>query len=124
MQDIVGSKMPEFASDASKKSSDNTKTGYAQNGYQGASSDTDLSNPTRSALAVTLPPVDPAVKSPQTRDLSDKSDGNRAAAPLHPDMKRQTAPSKVGDVTVGTLPATLGASAAPQPTAPLANGNK
>ena len=56
---IVGSKLPQFASDAFKKPSDNTKTGYGQNGYMGASSDTDLSNPTRSALSVELfPSVD------------------------------------------------------------------
>jgi hypothetical protein len=58
VEEIVGSQIPEFASDAFKKPSDNTKTGYGQNGYQGASSDTDLSNPTQSAMAVALPPVD------------------------------------------------------------------
>ena len=57
-EEIVGSKLPQFASDALKKPSDNTKTGYGQNGYMGASSDTDLSNPTRSALSVELFPVD------------------------------------------------------------------
>jgi hypothetical protein len=55
---VVGSKMPQFASDASKLPADNTKTGYGQNGYMGASSDTDLSNPTRSAMAVDLFPFD------------------------------------------------------------------
>lgn len=96
-EEIVGSKMPKFASDAFKKPSDNTKTGYGQNGYMGASSDTDLSNPTRSALSVELfpsvdlkgaldnaglpyrepvkrpPPVDykqPKFKAPQTRTVS------------------------------------------------------
>jgi hypothetical protein len=54
--DVVGSKLPQFASDAFKKPADNTKTGYGQNGYMGASSDTDLSNPTRSALSVELFP--------------------------------------------------------------------
>jgi hypothetical protein len=58
-EEIVGSKLPQFASDTLKKPSDNTKTGYGQNGYTGASSDTDLSNPTRSALSVELfPSVD------------------------------------------------------------------
>src|SRR5665811_1347131 len=58
-EEIVGSKLPQFASGAFKKPADNTKTGYGQNGYMGASSDTDLSNPTRSALSVELfPSVD------------------------------------------------------------------
>jgi hypothetical protein len=76
---IVGSKLPQFASDALKKPSDNTKTGYGQNGYMGASSDTDLSNPTRSALSVELfPEIDlkdmrakdkSAFDAPQTRTI-------------------------------------------------------
>ena len=45
-QDIVGSKMP-------------ANNGYAQNGYTGPSSDTDLKNPTRSTMARELfPSVD------------------------------------------------------------------
>jgi hypothetical protein len=85
-QDVVGSKDPTFASDAGKKPADNTKTGYGQNGYMGPSSDTDLKNPTRSALAVELFPVvdlkdatakgdhkQPAFDAPQTRDVSSES---------------------------------------------------
>lgn len=44
-EEIVGSKLP-------------ANNGYGQNGYSGASSDTDLSNPTRSAAAAELFPVD------------------------------------------------------------------
>jgi len=47
--------------------------------------------------------------SPQTRSVPDDLRN------VHPAMKRQTTPSKVGDVVVGTLPATCGASAAPDP---------
>ena len=39
-----------------KPPADNTKTGYGSNGYKGASSDTDLTNPTRSAMAVAIDP--------------------------------------------------------------------
>jgi hypothetical protein len=79
-QDIVGSKMP-------------ANNGYAQNGYTGPSSDTDLKNPTRSTMARELfPSVDlteardprglrmagkgrgakkqPTLPAPQTRDVS------------------------------------------------------
>ncbi len=49
------------------------------------------------------------LKSAQTRDVP--SD----LQPLAHGMKRQTSPSKVGDVSVGTLPSTCGASAAPDP---------
>jgi hypothetical protein len=49
---------------------------------------------------------------PQTRDVSGVS------PPLAHGQKRQTTPSKVGDVEVGTLPAKLGASAAPDPKEP------
>ncbi len=41
-EEIVGSKMP-------------ANNGYGQNGYSGASSDTDLSNPTQSAAAKLFP---------------------------------------------------------------------
>lgn len=50
----------------------------------------------------------------QTRAIGDKN------VPTHPAMKRQTTPSKVGDVVVGSLPATCGASAAKDPTDPNA----
>jgi hypothetical protein len=66
--DIIGSKMPSFASDV-KAPSDNRKTGYGQNGYMGASSDTDLGNPTRSALSVDLFPNPQVVVVDQTRIL-------------------------------------------------------
>jgi len=48
--------------------------------------------------------------SKQTRPFT-----NEQGVATHPNMKRQTTPSKVGDVVVGTLPATCGASAAPDP---------
>ncbi len=61
------------------------------------------------------------LKSPQLRDLNDPRDANRAPSPAHPAMRRQTAQaSKPGDVVVGTLPDTLGASAAPDPVDPFA----
>lgn len=84
-EEVVGSKLPQFASDISKKPADNTKTGYGQNGYMGASSDTDpLKNPTRSAMAVELFPEGDNLKdmlaqdkssfaSPQTRTVSAES---------------------------------------------------
>ncbi len=50
----------------------------------------------------------------QVRDL------NETSVPVHPNAKRQTTPSKIGDVVVGTLPATCGASAAKDPTDPNA----
>jgi hypothetical protein len=49
---------------------DNTKTGYGQGGYSGASSDTDLSNPTRSALAVSLDPHPKVAVNDQLRKLT------------------------------------------------------
>ena len=78
---IVGSKLPQFASDAAKKPADNTKTGYGQNGYMGASSDTDLKNPTRSAMSVELfgsvedmlAKDKSGFKAPQTRTVSAES---------------------------------------------------
>lgn len=54
------------------------------------------------------------LKSPQTRDVP--SDLRN----VHPAMRRQTTPSKVGDVVVGELPKTCGASAAPDPKEPNA----
>jgi len=70
-EEIVGSKLPQFASDAFKKPSDNTKTGYGQNGYMGASSDTDpVKNPTRSALAVELYPEGSSLKDMLAKDKS------------------------------------------------------
>lgn len=73
MTDIVGSKEPPFkvASDfAAPGPGDNTRNGYGQNGYSGPSSDTDLSNPTRSALSVALFGPHPQVKIvDQTRDV-------------------------------------------------------
>ena len=68
--DIVGSKEPTLASDAFKVPADHTKTGYGQNGYVGASSDTDLSNPTRSAMSVSLFPNPKVVIVDQTRKLN------------------------------------------------------
>lgn len=80
-EEIVGSKLPQFASDAFEAPEDNKKTGYGQNGYMGASSDTELDNPTRSALAVELFPEGDSLKgmlatdksgfkAPQTREVS------------------------------------------------------
>jgi hypothetical protein len=60
------------------------------------------------------------LQSSQTRDLADPRDDNRAPSPVHPAMTRQQAPAKVGDVTVGELPKTLGANAAPAPVDPFA----
>lgn len=66
--DIVGSNMRPFPV-IQPANRDNTKTGYGENGYTGASSDTDLSNPTRSALAVNLDPNPRVVFADQTRDV-------------------------------------------------------
>lgn len=60
------------------------------------------------------------LQSPQTRDLADKSEGNRDPSPVYPGMVRQQAPAKVGDVQVGELPKTAGANAAPAPVDPFA----
>ena len=54
------------------------------------------------------------LQSGQTRDVPDTL-GDVAHG-----MKRQQTPSKVGDVAVGDLPATVGASAAPAPVDPFA----
>jgi hypothetical protein len=54
------------------------------------------------------------LQSKQTRDVPDDLRN------VHPAMKRQTTPSKVGDVVVGSLPATCGASSAPDPKDPNA----
>jgi hypothetical protein len=54
------------------------------------------------------------LQSKQTRDVPDDLRN------VHPAMKRQTTPSKVGDVVVGQLPSTVGASAAKDPTDPNA----
>lgn len=68
-QDVV-SKMHDFVTDTLKVPADNTKTGYGQNGYQGSSSDTDLSNPTRSAMSVEIfGPKPKVVFIDQTRKL-------------------------------------------------------
>ena len=91
---IVGSRMADFPP-IQPANRDNKKTGYGQNGYDGASSDTDLSNPTRSALAVSLDP-NPKVKfADQTRTISTKNvpttfgmkgaaKGPTLGAPMHP----------------------------------------
>lgn len=52
---IVGSKMSDSVSAQLKPPADNKKTLYGQNAYKGASSDTDLKNPTQSALAAAMP---------------------------------------------------------------------
>jgi len=65
-QEIVGSRMRDFSI---PEPADNTKTGYGQNGYEGASSDTDLKNPTRSAMSVKLFPNPKVVFVDQTRDV-------------------------------------------------------
>jgi hypothetical protein len=69
-QNIVGSKMPDSVAEQMTPPADHKKTGYGANGYRGASSDTDLSNPTRSAMAVALDPNLGVVQgAPLTRDL-------------------------------------------------------
>jgi hypothetical protein len=59
---------------------DNTKTG--QNGYRGASSDTDLSNPTKSKLSQQMPPVviDKSAEK-QKRDINGSDAGKSFAKP-------------------------------------------
>ena len=70
--DVVGSRMAAFPP-IQKANRDNTKTGYGENGYSGSSSDTDLKNPTRSELAVSLDP-NPKIKyADQTRDVGTKN---------------------------------------------------
>lgn len=71
MEDIVGSKLPTFPSQEKP-----SNKGYGEGGYAGSSSDTDLSNPTQSAMAKTFPKVDlDAAKHPdwQKRTVSDTS---------------------------------------------------
>jgi hypothetical protein len=83
--EVVGSKLEEFPGPFTN-AGDNTKTGYGQNGYRGASSDMDpIKNPTRSAMAVALfgdgttadpDPKDakqPKFAAPQTRQVSNQS---------------------------------------------------
>ena len=71
-QDVVGSKMADFPP-VQPANRDNTKTGYGENGYSGASSDTDLKNPTRSRLSVSLFPNPKVVFADQTRDVGTKN---------------------------------------------------
>lgn len=71
-QDVVGSKMKDFPA-IQPANRDNTKTGYGQNGYSGASSDTDLKNPTRSEMSVSLFPNPKVVFVDQTRDVGTKN---------------------------------------------------
>ncbi len=109
-QFITGSKMPQFASDAAKTPADNSKTGYGQGGYMGASSDTDLKNPTRSALAVELYPDD--FKNDDDNWQTRKVD----ATPITPSFgmhKNSGSPS-------GQVPAKLGTNEAPLPRDPNA----
>jgi hypothetical protein len=73
---------------------------FAVNGYGGASSDTDLNNPTQSDMAKSLPKVDVNAGNVQTRTVSDKPQTPTFGA------KRQTADS------FGSLPKTLGNSQA------------
>jgi hypothetical protein len=98
--DIVGSKMKDFPV-IQKASRDNTKTGYGQNGYSGASSDTDpVNNPTQSALAVDIyrgTDADTAKdegKKFQKRDIADQNGPAAKSAPVpdHPFMKQQIRP--------------------------------
>jgi hypothetical protein len=75
-EDIVGSKMPTFASDALKPS----KAGYGQNGYQGASSDLPGENTTagflpgisQADLTAALDRVSPKDSRDTVRDASGK----------------------------------------------------
>jgi hypothetical protein len=132
VQDIVGSKMKTFPSSTPQvkqprpgqkfyrgifipqRDDARPNTGYGQGGNAMPSSldsvpasdrlsDVPANNPdaVRDALVAGKPVVDD-----QTREVSDK------LQPVSFAQKRQTTPSKVGDVVVGTLPATSGASAA------------
>ena len=110
--------------------------GYGQNGYSGPSSD--VADAIRAKHAEgdagdhigdviehgTAKNVSVDLASPQTRDLASKADDNRDPSPVHPAFKRQTTPSKIGDVIVGELPGTLGASAAPLPSDPFVADKK
>lgn len=93
-QDIIGSRMVDFPP-VLPANRDNKKTGYGQNGYTGASSDTNLKNPTRSALAASLDPNPKVVFVDQTRDVGTKNvptafgmkgaaKGPTLGAPVHP----------------------------------------
>jgi hypothetical protein len=84
--DIIGSKMKDFPA-VQKANRDNEKTGYGQNGYSGASSDTDLANPTRSALAASLPLVD--LEGLKKAEGEKRPISDAPIAPAH-GMKRQT----------------------------------
>ena len=91
---VIGSRMVDFPP-IQPANTDHKRTGYGQNNYSGSSSDTDLSNPTRSALAVSLDP-NPKVKfADQTRTISTKNvpttfgmkgaaKGPTLGAPMHP----------------------------------------
>jgi hypothetical protein len=144
-QDILGSKLPTFPSQAKQprpgqkfyrgsfipqRDDQKPDTGYGQNGSILPSSlnsvpasdrlsDVPANNPdpVRDALVAGK---SAAVVDDQTRDLSNKADNNRAAAPVHPAMKgQQSAGDRPGDVKVGTLPAKSGAGpAAPDPKEP------
>ncbi len=75
------------------------RNGYGQNGFQGPSSDTDLSNPTRSPMSVEMfGPTDKLVsyENKQCRTVSDKQ------YPAHPGMKGAAdGPKLVGHVHRG-----------------------
>jgi len=99
--DIIGSRMPDSVADQMKPPADNTKTNYGANGYKGASSDTDLSNPTRSAMAVAL---DPNPKVTSAADLT------RTLPPGNvPTAHGMTSRTADGGSPGGQIPATLGA---------------
>lgn len=80
-EDIVGSKMPTFASDALKSAG----AGYGQNGYAGPSSD----NPGKNTKSGFLP--DPGV--PTNSQMRTLPSGN---VPDAFGMKRQTKPVNAG----------------------------
>jgi len=87
-QDIVGSKLHDFVTNT-KVPTDNTKTGYGQNGFSGPSSDTDLGNPTRSAMSVEIfGPKPKVVFIDQTRKLG--TTGKERVVPTAFGMKNQT----------------------------------
>ena len=125
-QDIVGSKMPTYPSKPRpaqkfyRGATSPTRDGYGENGYTGPSSVTKVADSDR--LSDVEANNEDAVRdaliagnqpeNSQTRDVSDK------LGPVVYGQTRQTTPSRVGDVIVGKLPATSGASAAPDPKEP------
>jgi len=89
MQNILGSKMSDSVATQLKAPTDNTKTLYGQNGYKGAASDTDLDNPTQSAMAADFP-CDLAVAHDNDWQKRDVGKSNVADHPGMAQMRRKT----------------------------------